>query len=130
MRACTHTRTRAGVAIFVQSGAEGALKMCVRVRAYNTFLVRTCADVRGRAPHVRTSIFFQLNLYFSNKENFKKKILKNFLKIFWKNCVGAGACAGAKIGVRVCVRRTLQFLCDVRAGAGQKVRTLKVWSFT
>ena len=38
--------------------------------------------------------------------------------------------------VRVCVRvqkmvcgcvcRTLRFLCDVRAGAGQKVRTLKV----
>ena len=25
-----------------------------------------------------------------------------------------------------CVRRTLRILCDVRAGAGQKVRTLKV----
>ena len=55
-RICPHLLLM-GAAIFVHSGAEGALKMCVRVRAYNTFLVRTRADVRRRAPHVRTSIF-------------------------------------------------------------------------
>ena len=53
---------RAGAAIFVHSGAEGALKICVRVRAYNTFLVRTRADVRRRAPHVRTSIFYHKSI--------------------------------------------------------------------
>ena len=62
VRACARTRTRAGAAIFVHSGAEGALKMCVRVRAYNTFLVRTRADVRRRAPHVRTSIFYHKSI--------------------------------------------------------------------
>ena len=33
VRACGRAPTRAGAAIFVHSGAEGALKMCVRVRA-------------------------------------------------------------------------------------------------
>ena len=39
VRACARTRARA--AIFVHSGAGGALKVCVRVRAYTIFLVRT-----------------------------------------------------------------------------------------
>ena len=47
VRACARTRTRARAAIFVHSGAGGALKVCVRVRAYTNFLVRTCADMRG-----------------------------------------------------------------------------------
>ena len=53
---CVRVRTRVGAAIFVHLGAEGALKMCVQVRAYSTFLVRTRANVRGRALHVRMSI--------------------------------------------------------------------------
>ena len=51
VRACGRTRTRMRAAIFVHSVAGRALKMCVRVRAYTNFLVRTCADVCGRAPH-------------------------------------------------------------------------------
>ena len=65
MRACARTRTRAGAAIFVHSGAEGALKMCVRVRAYNTFLVRTRADVRSMSARP----FLIINQYkFSKKK--------------------------------------------------------------
>ena len=56
MRAYARMRTCAGAAIFVHSGAEGALKMCVQVRVYNTFLMRTCADVSGHVPHVHMSI--------------------------------------------------------------------------
>ena len=67
VRACARTRTRAGAAIFVHSGAEGAYKMCVRVRAYYTFLVRTCADVRRTSPRP----FFIINQY----KFMKKKII-------------------------------------------------------
>ena len=48
-------------------------------------------------------------------------------------CVRARARVRVRVRVRAqkmacgCVRRTLRILCDVRAGAGQKVRTLKVW---
>ena len=48
MRACARMRTRASAAIFVQIGAQNFSEMCVRVRAYITFNVRTCA--RTAAP--------------------------------------------------------------------------------
>ena len=38
-------RKRAGAAIFVQIGAGKFSEMCVRVRAYIVFKVRTCAHV-------------------------------------------------------------------------------------
>ena len=45
--------------------AEGALKMFIQVRAYNTFLVQTCAA----RPPVHFS-FFTINQYkFSKKNN-------------------------------------------------------------
>ena len=90
MRACT--RTHAGAAIFVQSGTEGALQMCVRVRAYITFLVRTCADVR------RTSIIHikSIQIYFQKMKK-KKKL---------KKC--AGARAAAKTGVRARASHTIK----------------------
>jgi len=107
VRACARTRTRAGAVIFVHSGAEGALKMCVRVHAYNTFLVRTGADVRRSAPHVRTSIFFIINQY-----KFSKKKKKKFWKIFLKKSARARGRAGAKIGVRVRAPHTIK-MCAV-----------------
>ena len=96
MRAYARMRTCAGAAIFVHSGAEGALKMCVQVRVYNTFLVRTCADVSGHVPHVHYSYKMNTNL------------LKKFGKFFLKKCAGAGAHAGAKTGVRCACGCTLK----------------------
>ena len=43
VRACTRMRTRAGAAIFLQIGAPKCSEMCVRVRAYISFKVRTWA---------------------------------------------------------------------------------------
>ena len=68
VRACARTRTRA---IFVHSGAEGAYKMCVRVRAYYTFLVRTCADVRRTSA---SPFFIKLKKKKREKKNVGKKV--------------------------------------------------------
>ena len=82
------TRTCAGAAIFVHSGAEGALKMC------------------GRAPHVRTSIFHLFFTIKSIKFSKKKNSESFFRKFFFEKCAGTGA--RAKAGVRVRAPHTIK----------------------
>ena len=105
MRACA--RIRAGAAIFVHLGAEGALKMFVRVRAYNT-LVRTCGDVRHTSARP-FFIFFTINQYKFSK---KKKIIICKIFIFLFRLVGSGVRPGAKTGVRVCAPQTIK-MCAI-----------------
>ena len=105
---------RARAAIFVQIGAENFSEMCVRVRAYITFKVRTCARTSAR-PFLATKFCFEF--LFGKSPKLKKNI---FFRIFFCACGcknwGAGACV-----------RSYENLCDVRAGADKNPRTLKVW---
>ena len=87
---------RTCAAIIVHSGAEG--KMCVRVRACNTFLVPTCVDVCGRAVcgravHVRTSLKSLKSMKISKRKRKKFEISPS---------------AGTKTAVRVRAPHTIK----------------------
>ena len=119
MRACACTRTRAGAAIFVQIGARKCSEMCVRLRAYISFKVWTCA--RTSAPQ------FLVKKFFWNISLFKCPFLvkKFFFEIFF--CVKMCGCAcGWKNWCAGACATHFQNLCDVRAGADENPRTLKV----
>ena len=77
--------------------------------------VRTCGRTSAR-PFFST--FFNFYAAKQKKENWKKKNFENFLRVQVRVRPQKLACG--------CVRRTLRILCDVRAGAAQKVRTLRV----
>ena len=85
--------------------AEGALKMFIQVRAYNTFLVQTCAA----RPPVHFS-FFTINQYKFSKKKIIIIICKIFIFLF--RLVGSGVRPGAKTGVRVCAPQTIK-MCAI-----------------
>ena len=96
MRACARTRTRACAAIFVQIGAENFSEMCVRVSAYITCKVPTCAHTSA-CPFLAKKNFLYL---FLEKNPFLAR--KKKIQIFFpEKCAGACARAGAKTEVRV-----------------------------
>ena len=99
---------RACAAIFVQTGAENFSEMCVRVRAYITFKVRTCARTSAR-PFLATKFFFE---FLFGKSPFlakKKYFFQNFFLRVRVQKLGCG-----------CVRAELRKFVRCACGCGQK----------
>ena len=87
----------------MQIGAGKFSEMCVRVRAYIIFKVRTCARTSAR-PFLAKKIFF---------------------RIFLEKMCGC-ACGHKNWGAGACAAH-YENVCDVRAGADENPRTLKVF---
>ena len=81
----------------MQTGAENFSEMCVRVRAYITFKVRTCARTSAR-PFLATKFFFE---FLFGKSPFLAKKKYFFQNFFSGKMCDERARAGAKTGVRV-----------------------------
>ena len=114
-------RTRARAAIFVQIGAENFSEMCVRVSAYITCKVPTCAHTSA-CPFLAKKNFLYL---FLEKNPFLARKKKNSDFFSGKMCGCVCACGRENRGAGACVRG-YKNVCDVRAGADENPRTLKV----